>query len=387
MTDSLTQSETTTPDGPERPNRRYSPGGGDKRSRPAVPNRSLAERIHSEFRRVRRQFTRDNAREFFKTLWWVVPLTVLIWVYAEREQNVSENNVRIPIKITSADPNQVVKVLSPADGTVELELFGPQTRLDLLHQNLAAHTTLVETLPSVPPGPSVAWRTMDLVANDPIFRREGISVTRCIPEQVTLDVETIEDRVVDVRAPEGTNLDSATFDPQTIRVRGPVPVLDRLQASHQLFVTADLAGMTILNQPGVHELAGVGLIKPGKDEDLTITPTTVKATLHVKAADVTLKIPTVPVFPAMPDQAADHHRVVLEHPFITNVVVTGPPDRIAQLQKDESAVRAILVIVDAQASGTKFGQVTWNGLPDGVRWVSDDLNGQVQYSITDRAAQ
>jgi len=46
---------------------------------------------------IRKQLTRENIVTFAKQLVWVVPLTLLIWIYAEREQLASEPGRIVPI--------------------------------------------------------------------------------------------------------------------------------------------------------------------------------------------------------------------------------------------------------------------------------------------------
>ena len=52
---------------------------------PAARPNSLEYFIPSR-RQIASLFTRENLVNFARTMAWVVPLTILIWVYAEREQ-------------------------------------------------------------------------------------------------------------------------------------------------------------------------------------------------------------------------------------------------------------------------------------------------------------
>src|SRR5436305_9069569 len=51
---------------------------------------------------VRNTFTRDQIASGLRSLLWVAPLTVLIWIYAEREQTTNAP-VNIPIEVVSTD--------------------------------------------------------------------------------------------------------------------------------------------------------------------------------------------------------------------------------------------------------------------------------------------
>ena len=54
-------------------------------SRTSVALSYYARIAAAEGRRLQRNMTRANFNAFLKSMAWVVPLTVLIWVYAERE--------------------------------------------------------------------------------------------------------------------------------------------------------------------------------------------------------------------------------------------------------------------------------------------------------------
>ena len=50
-----------------------------------------------------------------KTFLWVAPLTVLIWIYAEREQIATLPDVPVAIEVRSAATDRVVMLVSPED--------------------------------------------------------------------------------------------------------------------------------------------------------------------------------------------------------------------------------------------------------------------------------
>src|SRR5688500_9862212 len=86
---------------------------------------------------ARGTFTRENLVSGAKTLAWVVPLTVLIWVYAEREQLIPEQSVPIPINVTSGDPSRVVTLLHPPDKMILADLEGPRSRIDAVRNEFS----------------------------------------------------------------------------------------------------------------------------------------------------------------------------------------------------------------------------------------------------------
>src|SRR5690348_958680 len=83
----------------------------------------------AEWHRFAARFTRENIISNLKTLAWVVPLTLLIWIYAEREQVASMKDVSVPFELASVDPNVAVSLSRAQDKNLLLELQGPQARL------------------------------------------------------------------------------------------------------------------------------------------------------------------------------------------------------------------------------------------------------------------
>src|SRR5256885_10954011 len=90
---------------------------------------ALRDDISAEWRRVRANMTREQLVSNLKTLAWVVPLTLLIWIYAEREQVATTKDVAIPFDLVSVDPNGSVGLNRAQDKNLVLELQGPQARL------------------------------------------------------------------------------------------------------------------------------------------------------------------------------------------------------------------------------------------------------------------
>src|SRR4051812_26806963 len=85
-----------------------------------APPLSLGERVRGHL---------PSGEQFFgflKTLIWVAPLTLLIWVYAEREQAVTVAGVTFPVDVRTVDHNRIVQLRSPADKNIIVELSGPR---------------------------------------------------------------------------------------------------------------------------------------------------------------------------------------------------------------------------------------------------------------------
>ena len=80
-------------------------------------------------------FSRDRLISFLKTLVWVAPLTLLIWVYAEREQVWTTENESIPFELVSSDPTRIVS-LKGVDKNLMVDLQGPRARVEEVLEKL-----------------------------------------------------------------------------------------------------------------------------------------------------------------------------------------------------------------------------------------------------------
>src|SRR5262245_48478591 len=85
---------------------------------------------------ARDTFSREQLVSSFKSFLWVAPLTILIWVYAEREQTHTQRQQPIPIALRAADPKMLVTLLDPADKNLLADLEGSRVQVDLVRSLL-----------------------------------------------------------------------------------------------------------------------------------------------------------------------------------------------------------------------------------------------------------
>src|SRR5688500_2431792 len=85
---------------------------------------------------ARDTFSREQLISSLKSLAWVAPLTVLIWIYAEREQLAELAAYPISVQVKITDPRKVVTLLSPSDAQVLVELSGPRAGLDVVQDRI-----------------------------------------------------------------------------------------------------------------------------------------------------------------------------------------------------------------------------------------------------------
>jgi hypothetical protein len=131
-----------------------------------------------------------------------------------------------------------------------------------------------------------------------------MTVESCEPDQVTVDIDTIVSRTVEVKLrPEEPSTMHATFTPAQVKLLGPKQQLD---AAVPQFVYASpksyapyLKPQAGIYQAGVYSVPAVSLeIPPGLDA--TTTPGTVHAEIEVSSTEVTDDLPPVSIMMAVP---------------------------------------------------------------------------------------
>lgn len=355
--------------------------------------RLLRGDVGSTQRWLRGAMTRENFTSMLKTLAWVVPLTVLIWIWAEREQVTREPGVPIPIDVTSGDPARVVvRLLRPADKMIMADLDGPRSRVESVRASVARSgrpsALEIQVDPKLTPGQSHDLSTVAVIANNPTLVRNGVTVANAQPPILTVFVDVYEELELPVRPPASlTNLVAQPiFEPAKVKLRAP---RQAIREAGTLIAEADLAGFDELRTPGVHELPAVRVFVPGLDsEHFTITPSTVKATLEVRQSDISYTIPSVAIYAFGPSYLLKQYRV--DSPDnLTNVTVIGPPAQIELLKQAnfEPKLKAALEVSRDDGVGTiRTRTLRFYDLPEGVRVSAEDARRTVDFKLLERGS-
>jgi len=289
--------------------------------------------------RNQHKFTKSSVIEGIKTLMWVIPLTLLIWIYAEREQITDDPNIAFPITLHSSDANRVVTLLSPQDQNVTVTLAGPRAKLDDIKSRLTSGpypTPLSIDVSSQAIGIDDRL-SAPLLSAQPIFRDSGVIVKSCLPANLRIQFDEIVTRDAKVvLPPDVTNLESPPlFDPPTVTLHGPRSSLDeitRRDVNGVPTVWPDLTGIDAVRLPGTHDLPNIPLMRPVRDPRVTIEQKTVNLTLTVKQSSVEGKLPFVSIFPYAARSLLDEYKVELPSgDTLPNVKITGPADLVSQL--------------------------------------------------------
>jgi hypothetical protein len=330
-------------------------------------------RALTERRWWRSTFTRAKLAEAAKNLAWVGPLTILIWVWAEREQTQDRVIGDVTMQVTSSDRSLSIKQ-SPGFRT-QLTLRGPVSGLDKVQEQLSAGIPRgieIDIGNSLGRGTGQPINIVDRIQNQSVFKDNGVSITKAEPPEIRVDVDTMKTVELEVQIPPRVkNLTpETTFDPRTVKVTGPETLLSRLQEQSQFVVQAQIANSDALRgPPGKHEIGSVAVDLPVREpgDNVSINPSSVHATLYVRPADVELKKDSVPITIEATPSFNDTYRVDLHgNESVANVIVTGPQEQINLIQQGQWPIFARLYLTKDDYGQEAPKQLKID-LPDGVK--------------------
>ena len=277
--------------------------------------------------------SREQVGAAGRTLLWVAPLTALIWVYAERQQLQTAENVTLPIAVVPADKTKVVLLLRPEDGNVVVKLRGPKAALDEAIKRFDPRTNpRAEIL--LERGTSTGEHTLRAVRikDDKRLAEAGIIVDDVAPEEIRVYVDQIVTKTlpVQVAAAQQPQFGTPVFTPAEVTVSGPERVLGSTTSA--LRVEADVAGKFAGQRPpeGEAVVKDVKLALAGADAtNVTFSHPTVTAKVFPVAMKEAV-LTNVRLWPAGPANILNGHDIVID-PSLPDVRVSGPADVIEKL--------------------------------------------------------
>src|SRR6266550_2604276 len=215
---------------------------------------------------------------FLKNLIWVVPLTLLIWVYAEREQTVTLSTEPVSIDVRTNDHNRIVTLRLPRDKNIIVELSGPRAQLDRVRELLrpkpdgeAAVQIYVD--PQIELG-AQQLLTVSQINNLPVFKNNGITVKSAQPPYLSVDIGKYDRRTVPIKAPPeiaGMLSDQTRFVPDVVELRAPRLELEKAEAEGTLFVYANLPKRDELKtRTGLYPVENVPVYWPKQRENVSL---------------------------------------------------------------------------------------------------------------------
>src|SRR5829696_7080740 len=150
--------------------------------------------IPSLRRWVRTHTTADALSDGLKTATWVVPLTVLIWVYSEQEQRAQEKSQPVLINVRTTESNRVVTVIGRNADVPTITMTGPKSALESVKQELnkPGDNRLINV--DVPPGLEPGVRDINIapsIERASIFTKNGIDVSNVQPHTIKVKIDTL----------------------------------------------------------------------------------------------------------------------------------------------------------------------------------------------------
>jgi hypothetical protein len=361
---------------------------------------SWRDHFASERRWFADTFSGEKMIEMLKQLAWVVPLTLLIWVYAEREQVTKEGNETIPFELVSSDPNRLVTLKPPQDSNVVVELEGPRARVqDVLHRLRGGEFPQglrIEVDRALEANRDHQVPTIALIANHDLFRRNGITITRTQPDTINVTVDAIIDREARVVPAPGTPnlLEGTKFDPPTVKVRGPFNVLQPATEGGSAAPLVAYAHIPpeLLTTPGTRDADDLMLSLPpplNRDTRVTLIPAKVNAALEVRASDAEWDMPAMTISLDVPKTVADKY-TVRYNTSLANVKLIGPKDVIDAIQTEggpKPYAQLKVTIDDATAASSQDlrRKLRFVDLPRGVRVSEKDEQREVPFQLVPKS--
>lgn len=320
-----------------------------------------------------------RVRDALAMLAWVVPLTLLIWLYAEREQ-LSRTTLVVSVQLLPGTPNEII---IPNRTTATLTLTGPRARLESLRASVSGQPLALPVPRS--PGREHELQLAGLFAELPHLQRSGITVTKCEPPVLNVFIDEYVEREVPVTAPVlRADLQAPpVFEPRSVRVRAPATELQRRLSAGEPIAVADMASLPQLRQPGTHTVPSVPLKSLG--ETISFRPASVKVEFGIVEQQTRqYRIPSVIIEVRKPLAVEGKLLVDVNPAVLTNVEVVGPAAVIEQMERD--AVRGIAPVAILRISAENIAARRGNksvqfDLPEGVRVVGELRN--VEYTITE----
>jgi hypothetical protein len=345
-------------------------------------------------RQSRNYLTLERLREFGTTMALVVPLTLLIWVWAEREQTVQSVEMQFIIDVRSVDPTKVMTIVrgGTASESVTVTLSGPRAGLDAIKEtvtnNPASNRLTIDITETIEPSPEPFTISIGSRLNQQkIFESNGVTVMTTTPSTAEVLVDRVVDRELEVKLPPelASRVESAEFLPKTVRVRGPERVINQLQTTGKLVAELDLNSQSQLMsaRPGTDIVLMAERIKPIVGNGVSLEVSQIAGGKLRMSQEERGVIRSLAVFVAKPAGLEAQYTVTVTPLTLTNVPVIGPIDVLRKLEADEIQPRpfALITIAREDIGKTQERLPTFQQLPPGVRVDMQQLT-PLRFSVT-----
>ncbi len=286
--------------------------------------------------------SRHNVVDLLKTMALVVPLTILIWVYAERAQSTQER-LLVSFDVYTTNPSQYASVADRddaplADTPFTVEVEGSRSAIQQLKPQLDRRL-LLELSDTYQAESEPTLSVVALLNSYQPIRQAGVTVTSATPSTVKVRIDArINNRPIPLLLPDDLDLAVASFSitPPSAKVSGPAQAIAKLFPTEKSGLAVDLSSFRErISLPGQHRLEGVP-IKPTGIPGVLVTPARVtEVRIEVSAREVEYTLSTVPLVITQPLPTINQWTIELREKTVTNVRVRGPANEIRRLQSQD----------------------------------------------------
>jgi hypothetical protein len=358
--------------------------------------RSWRDDVYAEWNRFRASLTRENLIAKAKTLAWVAPLTLLIWIYAEREQVAIYNDEPVPFELVSGNDGRFITLKQ--DTNLILKLTGPRAAVANVLNDLRGGRNprglQLEVPSTLELNRETSLPALPMVRSQRAFIDRGITVLSVQPANLTLQVDEKVERDANIVLPPARKNVDASFVPSTVKLRGPLSALQRAEQAlgGQLAVHGDFSG-DLLRQPGHYDLPKPGLPdvvlrKPTELQDerieIVAPPEKIRASVDVRQADKTHLVRSMPITIDATDGLLEKYKVEWVRPtapVLQNVTISGPPDVIDTIERPDLPKPKARLVVTPQDVGDRRSKIVLYDLPDKVKVGDEDRNRTVEFRL------
>lgn len=349
--------------------------------------------IISSNRRVLRLRSVSDIKEFLQTLLLVVPLTILIWVYAERAQ-ITDDKIQLRVDIVPSDvATTTARIIDPRESpTVVLTVDGPRSRLrnlrDALESKAATEGGVFPLRLGAPYAPGTR-QDIDLArefSNNPLFSAAGVTVKDATPSRVSVEFEGFVECEARIVLPHDLafQVTDATFDPPTIKLRGPGSALRQVIDLNKPMIEADFTSVASrLGAPGPQKIENIQLRLP-RDPHITADHNSVASSFVAGQREEELTIPKITIAVQSPLVEYGKYKVDLKQKVVQNLKVKGTKDALAPLTDPNNPRLPTAVLRVSQADVNKDNlhrAVEITELPKGIILVGTPP--EVDFTVTE----
>ena len=328
--------------------------------------------------------------ESVKTVAWALPLTILIWIYAEREQVVNNKNGSFPLEVRMIDGNKIVNLKVPGDSNIVVTFSGPNNVVDQITRK---HDKIQITLPPNTPIGDSTFNFLQFMVDYPPFASQGVSVVSVIPAEMKVEVDRLERMPVEVRAAPALRQndpdpDSFRFTPKQVWVKAPSKIFQEAKDANKLYVIADTSGARDIIKVGENKLDGLQVSFPIRSDRVTIEQPTVSGLIEIKDGGSKITLDSVPVWLDIAPTVSDQYTVEFSKRTIPNVILAGPKELLTKVNVADSIPHFLLEVVSADIKSANQGKITrklrFANLPDGVTITNSADEYTVTFSLNPR---